>query len=178
MWLHPIIDFSLPPQHVYEHISAFELLEGQVPAKIDQQVVLIVPWQYEEAGVNIPGADNFPLPKATRFWRGTTKGTTQSGGESHAYMLHHFLHQHIIIPIPDFLMILIAALLGKSLGSSHLYKSASRKQILLLSGGSLVVVVITWQLYITCQVLVPYFLPLLTFWSYIDYALRSSISES
>jgi hypothetical protein len=71
---------------------------GRVPAKIEQQSVLIVPWQYEESGVEVPGADNFPLPMATRMWRGTTEGTTQPGGESHAYMLHHWLEHHLVTP--------------------------------------------------------------------------------
>jgi hypothetical protein len=31
MWLHPIIDFSLPPEHVYESISAFQLQAGCPP---------------------------------------------------------------------------------------------------------------------------------------------------
>jgi hypothetical protein len=38
-----------------------------------------------------------------------------TGGESLAYTIHHLLNQRLVVPIPDVWMILIAALLGKSL---------------------------------------------------------------
>jgi hypothetical protein len=178
MWLHPIIDFSLPPEHVYESISAFQLLAGQVPAKIEQQSVLIVPWQYEESGVEVPGADNFPLPMATRMWRGTTEGTTQPGGESHAYMLHHFLERHRVTPIPSSWMILVAVIMGKATALSLQSAAQRHKRIVTLVVGNIIGMGVAWQVYITFQVLIPYFLPLIVFWSYVYFALATAKTKA
>jgi CHASE2 domain/CHAT domain len=184
MWLHPIIDFSIPPAQAYDSIPAWELLEGGTdPLRRSQlqqlrhQVVLIIPGGYESAGVE-EKKDNYNLPAAVRHWRfwQSPPGSLEqiTGGEVHAYMLYQFLNQRLVVPIPDLWMIGMAALLGK--GTVLVFQERLRrhrtKWSILLASTTAVYGVVSLQLYISAAVLLPWFLPSLTFWTYVLPELR------
>ncbi len=171
MWLHPIIDFSIPPNQVYHTIPAWELLESQaIPNHLQQQVVIISPG-YSEAGVSKEGEDNFELPAAVAYWRGQENSANKlfTGGEYHAYMVHHLLTQRLVVPIPDLWIIGIAILLGKAM-----YLWRQRKQhhrslgLIAVSIITSVYGLVSLQLYISSTaVLLPWFLPSVTLWIYV-----------
>ena len=72
MWMHPIIDFSIPPQQVYQPIAAWEILENPaIISNLQQKIVIIAPGGYDEAGISKDGEDNFVrnLPLAVSYWR-------------------------------------------------------------------------------------------------------------
>ncbi|NEO99748.1 MAG: CHASE2 domain-containing protein [Symploca sp. SIO2E9] len=179
-WLHPIIDFSIPPNRVYEGISACKLLgscqgKGTIPENFEQELVLIVPGGYPEAGLEAEGEDNYAIPLAVAFWRGKegwgeflAGKRTFTGGETHAYMIHHLLTQRLVVPIPDVWMILLAALLGKGVALVFLDNPRQQKQLLMWLGGA--IAVYGWiglQVYISAEVLLPVVLPSVVLWNYV-----------
>jgi CHASE2 domain len=175
MWLHPIIDFSIPPQQVYQTIPAWKLLDS--PPKFHQQIVIVAPGGYEEAGTGKDNEDNFDLPAAMGYWRNqdnpdNTRGVL-TGGEVHAYMTHHYLNNRMVVPIPDLWAIVLAILLGKLtsvfLSRKYITKNPEQKRqlVILLSVGSTVYTVISLQLYVSsAAILLPWLLPT-TIWLYI-----------
>lgn len=191
MWLHPIIDFSIPPNQVYQRLPAWQLLEKSADSlKLDpnqQPVVMIAAGGYGEAGASKPGEDNFPVPSAVRFWRSQENPPDERGmfpgGEAHAYMIHHLLNQRLVVPIPDLWLIGVAAFLGKGVvlilekekgerkkgKGKHLlflFPSGSGKWVL-LSGATAIYGLASLQLYISASVLLPVLMPVATFWTYI-----------
>jgi hypothetical protein len=197
MWLQPILDFSIPPEQVYQSIPAWKLLETSSTFLQQQQqpVVLIAPGQYGEAGISGRGEDNFPLPPAVKYWRTLKNPSDLSrwypsdlsrwfpGGGAHAYMIHHFLNQRIVTPIPDLWLVLIAALLGKgivvSLEKDNEEKTKKEKRVLallsntqgkcllLLTSGTVIYGLVSLQLYISAAVVLPVVLPTATLWSFV-----------
>jgi hypothetical protein len=179
-WFHPIIDFSIPPERAYQSISACELLktcEGKanVPENLDRYAVIIAPGGYEEAGLTGQGGDNYTMPLGVAFWRGWSNGKF-SGGEAHAYMLHHLLTRRLVVPVPDFWMILLAALLGKGMtlilreNPTHQQRLVMRSRLFMA-----VYVIVCLQIYISVAVLIPWFLPSVVFWNSIHLALRKKL---
>lgn len=176
-WLHPIIDFSIPPDSAYDRLSACKLLgdcqgKGTVPDSFKNEVVLIIPGGYKGAGLDGKNEDNYAIPLAVGFWRGWEEEKFP-GGEAHAYMLHHLLTQRLVVPIPDLWMILLAAFLGK--GMILILQNNPKKQLKLVifSGGfTAIYVIVSLQLYISVAVLLPWFLPTILFWNYIRLTLR------
>lgn len=177
MWMHPIVDFSLPPQQIYQTISAWQLLENPgIVSNLSQQIVIIVPGGYEDAGINFNGEDNLHgtnLPLAVKYWRQQQNTLNHNrvltGGEYHAYMVHHLLTQRLVIPIPDIWLIGIAMILGKSLylWQSH-QKHNLRKLLAMITITTGFYGILSLQLYVTSSaVLFPWFLPLATLWFYI-----------
>jgi CHASE2 domain-containing sensor protein len=166
-WLHPIIDYSFPPTQVYETISAQDLLTGQVPPYIDEQVIIIAPGGHPEAGLNCQGKDNFSLPLAVKFWGRDTDRIT--GGEIHAYMVHHILRQRFVVAIPDVWMIGLAAIFGKG---TLLFLGENLHQrkywIRVLKGATVVYILVGLQIYMSPGILIPYFFPLVVFWTYVS----------
>ncbi|BAZ42616.1 putative Chase2 sensor protein [Calothrix sp. NIES-4101] len=180
MWLHPIVDFSIPPKQVYQTIPAWKLLAS--PPKLQQQIVIVAPGGYEEAGTGQNNEDNFELPAAMGYWRNqenpdNTRGVL-TGGEFHAYMTHHYLNHRIVVPIPDVWMIALAILLGKIIAeylSNH--PEQKGKLVILLSVGSSAYTLISLQLYISSvAILVPWLLPTITLWLYILHLILKSQS--
>jgi len=102
-WLHPIVDFSIPPDRIYQTIPAWQLLQ-ESPKIPDSQIILISA-NYSEAGVFKQGEDSFAQPSAIRYWLQQSATTKQresyTGGEVQAYAVHHFLRDRYVIPIPD-----------------------------------------------------------------------------
>jgi hypothetical protein len=191
-WLHPIIDFSIPSEQVYQRLPAWQLLAKPANSlKLDryqQPVVIIAPGGYGEAGVGAEGEDNFPVPAAVGYWRSQENPPDRRqvfpGGEVHAYMIHHFLNQRFVVPIPDLWLVGIAALLGKGTalaleqakGESKkgkgklvgfLLPSTRGKWLLVMAGGTAIYGLASLQLYTTAAVLLPYVIPAATFWTYV-----------
>ncbi|WOD39782.1 CHASE2 domain-containing protein [Nodosilinea sp. E11] len=173
-WLQPLIDFSMPPSQVYRTVPAWQLLDDPdaalLPlASLDQTLVMIVPGYYDAAGIGREGDDNFPQPPAIGYWRDRTgqRLLDFTGGETHAYITHHLIHNRLVIPIPDLWVILAAAALGKALtlyGDQH-----SPRRLTLtawLATATMSYGVLALQIYITAAVLLPWLLPSLTLWLY------------
>ncbi|MBD2604810.1 CHASE2 domain-containing protein [Scytonema hofmannii FACHB-248] len=188
MWLHPIVDFSVPPNQVYRTIPAWQLLENsnKNPAisNLENQIVIIAPGGYGEAGMSKDGEDNFNLPPAIELWRRLenpeNSNEVLTGGEIHAYKVHHLLNNRMVVPIPDLWMILIAILLGKTLYFIIQINPHIKLQILLVSGALTVVYgVVSLQIYLSSiAVILPWFLPSLTIWLYVMPAfLRKKVDE-
>ncbi|MGB3534252.1 MAG: CHASE2 domain-containing protein [Microcoleaceae cyanobacterium] len=166
-WLHPLIDLSIPPNRVYETISAQNILSGNIPRNIENQVVIIAPGGYIEAGIDCLGGDNFALPRAISFWKGASQSWF-TGGEYHAYIVHNLLTKRLVVPIPDFWMILCAAVVGKCtliILEENTYRQNQLK--LVLGGATLVYILVCLQIYISLSVLIPCFFPIVVFWSYL-----------
>ncbi|MGF1499995.1 MAG: CHASE2 domain-containing protein [Elainellaceae cyanobacterium] len=177
MWLHPVIDFSIPPNQIYQRLPAWELLAmAETQAGVDtlpslaQQVVMIVPGGYRDAGVHADNQDNLPIPAAVAYWRrqATPRDNRPilTGGEVHAYQLHHYLHQRFVVPVPDLWLVGLAALVGKALvllwpqGRSPLPWLVLATSIGLYTWMSL-------QVYVSAAILLPVVLPVGTVCLYI-----------
>ncbi|MBD2179335.1 CHASE2 domain-containing protein [Pseudanabaena sp. FACHB-1998] len=128
-WLHPIVDFSIPPDRIYQTIPAWQLLENK-PQIPDSQIVLISA-NYSEAGVFKQGEDSFMQPTAIYYWLQqsplTRQRETYTGGEVQAYAIHHFLRDHYVVPIPDSWMMLLFLAGGAILVGS--WQPQSRRQV-------------------------------------------------
>ena len=184
-WLRPIIDFSIPPDVVYDRLPAWQLVTE--PKKLtnnsfDRQITIIAPGGYPQAGVN-PGEDNFSVPLAVAYWRtrfdlpsGHSHNFT--GSEINAYMIHHLLTQRLVVPIPELWAIAVAALLGKGftlLLPKHYYPS--RQWAMSLASVTAIFGLVGLQLYLTAGVLLPWLLPSATFLLYVWSSLRSKSHE-
>ncbi len=185
VWLRPIIDFSIPPDVVYERLSAWQLLtdnEALTNYTFDQQIIIIAPGGYPQAGVT-PGADNFPVPLAVAYWRerlGLASGSSHNftGSEANAYMIHHLLTQRLVVPIPALWAIAVAALLGK--GFTLLLRKQYRQRQLWavgITGITAISGLVGLQLYLSAGILLPWLLPSATFLVYIWSFLRSKSYE-
>jgi CHASE2 domain-containing sensor protein len=164
MWLQPIIDFSIPPEQIYQHLPAWELLKSEVNSPqlqhLPQQIVLIVPGGYSEAGVIRDGEDNFPIPPAVKYWlnqRHHNQRRYFTGGEAHAYMIHHLLHQRLVVPIPDLWIIGLVILLGKTANICLLHREKLVGVLLVVGLG--IYGLISLQAYLSLAVLLPWVLP-------------------
>ncbi|NEQ99388.1 MAG: CHASE2 domain-containing protein, partial [Cyanothece sp. SIO2G6] len=136
-WFAQLLDFSIPPDAVYDRIPAWALLDNTIIKQLpdlSDRTVMIVPGGYGDAGIDKAIgkiSDNVPLPSATNYWYSqfptvsslvrdpATGEPLYSGtrmilpkGETHAYMFHHFLTQRRVIHVPDSWLVAIAALLG------------------------------------------------------------------
>ncbi len=169
-WLQPLLDFSLPPDMVYETIAAWELLESGESALGElkrrdwsEAIAIIAPGGYYEAGIDRDGGDNLPSPAAIRYWRRQRGQAAMgfTGGEAHAYMTHHFLTNHLVIPIPDSWWLLGMALILKG-GTIYAQEGlAWRGRRWLWSGLGAIAAygLFSLQLYITAGVLLPWLFP-------------------
>ncbi|MDJ0734322.1 MAG: CHASE2 domain-containing protein [Nostocaceae cyanobacterium] len=167
--LQPLVDFSIPPAQVYTKIPAWKLIENpninEFPL-LSQQVVLIAVSSDERLGIAPGLPDRLPSPFATHYW---TQQNWLTGGESLAYMTHHFLTRRMVIPIPDFWMIGMAAILGKI--TVYLLQKKSKLSHVKIIIGSLGAVIlygiVGLQLYISAAVLLPWLLPSAVFLAYV-----------
>ena len=171
--LRSILDFSIPPEQIYDWVPAWEFLQYDTtnPAlqkRRQHQVAIIAAGGYADA------QDNFPVPPAVGYWRKRPHHQIDypndlPGGELHAYMLHHFLSQHQILRLPDLWFIGIAILLGKgtALRLPKQKQQQRHKWAIALTGATAFYSLAGLQLYISAAVLLPWFLPTITFWAYI-----------
>ncbi|MDF5718984.1 MAG: CHASE2 domain-containing protein [Rhizonema sp. PD37] len=177
MWLHPIVDFSIPPNQVYNSIPAWKLLAGGLRQKsafpyLQQQVVIVAAGGYGEAGISQDKEDNFEPPAAIAYWRSQENPVNPSqvttGGQYHAYMVHHILNQRLVVPIPDLWMIVFAMLLGKAIYLLQQEKSRRFSGLILMSLITTIYGLISLQIYISSTaLLLPWFLPSATLCIYI-----------
>jgi hypothetical protein len=187
-WLQPLLDFSIPPEQVYQTVSAWDLLQS--PQQVMQNlgltslaegVVLVAPGGYDEAGFTEPGEDNFAVPLAIAYWRrqAANPGNTLTGGEAHAYMAHHLLAPRLVVPLPDLWLVLLAAVAGKGL---WLWGRVQPPQLRRrwqwgLAGGVLGYGLLSLQAYISAAILLPWLLPSLTIAGYVLPLLRNDRYE-
>ncbi|MBD2021369.1 CHASE2 domain-containing protein, partial [Leptolyngbya sp. FACHB-36] len=176
--LYPILDFSLPPPQVYTSLAAWDFLERPLDdptlKNLHQQIVIVAAGGYDQAD------DNFSLPLAVGYWRSrlneSNPSQTFTGGEAHAYAVHHLRSQHLIWAVPDLWMVLIAAVLGKAAALLLLNQSYSqrRRSIVLFAAGTIVYGWIVLQVFITLLLQIPWFLPAALIWSYVLPTFRRS----
>ena len=128
---------------------------------MSKQVVLIAVGSDERIGIAPGQPDRSPAPSAMSYW---TQQPWFTGGESLAYMTHHFLSRHMII-------------LGKM--AFLVFKRQSRLspklclQILTSAlGAAIVYGIVVAQVYISAGVLLPWFLPSSVFLAYVISATR------
>ena len=170
-WLHPLIDFSLPPTQAYDTLSAYYLLNrslSQLSRQFDweNQIVIIASGGYSEAGTGKNKDYSEPSP-ATRYWYQQQNQQTDkfTGGQTNAYAVHHFLKQHYIVPLPDSWVVGLSLITSAGIvfffSRSSLTLSQKRYLLLLIS---LSASLATLQLYISAQLLVPWLLPSATLW--------------
>jgi hypothetical protein len=165
LWLQPILDFSIPPNAVFETTSAGELVKKNAQLKLNNlpnQVVLIASGGYTTTTtLNSQGSDTYEHPKAISYWNSIGFGFATvprfTGAESIAYAIHHQLNRRLLVPVPDLWMIVIAAILGGSLRSSPRF----RQYRWLWLGGLGVYGIGSLQLYIIVGIVVPFLLPML-----------------
>ena len=174
-WFRPINDFSLPPNLVYNSLPAWQVLDRQdsLQEQFKQQVVMIAPGGYQEAGVT-PGSSNFSLPWAVKYWRERIGSLNHNftGSEILAYSIYQLLNQRLVIPIPEPLVIALAGLIAKII-TLHLTKSDLRK-ILGLASSNFAYSLIGWQIYLSAGILIPIFLPSAVFWIHILPSLKQT----
>lgn len=113
-WLRPIQDFSIPPDRIYQSISATEL--GKIDRSVLANQVVMIVANYKEAGLNDETIDyTTDIPLAIRWGTPLDKPSSErfTGGERLAYATHHFMTRHFVIPIPDLWGVLIAGAIAK-----------------------------------------------------------------
>ncbi|NES22895.1 MAG: CHASE2 domain-containing protein, partial [Symploca sp. SIO3E6] len=173
--LRSIIDFSLPPRQAYQRIPAWEFLSQPLPnpelqQQLQEQVVIIAAGGYEDA------EDSFSLPLAVGYWCDVYRRESQTvcprnftGGEAHAYMIHHLLSQHRLVLIPDFWLIVLAALIGKGTTLVLWEQPVKQRQqsITWLAFLTAAWGLVGLQVYLAALVAIPWFLPSVIFWTYI-----------
>ncbi|MGB3638534.1 MAG: CHASE2 domain-containing protein [Rivularia sp. (in: cyanobacteria)] len=188
MWFHPVIDYSIPKQRIYQRISACELLitceissnKQTILNNFNRKLVIIAPGVYNDMyEYKKQAEDNRGLPLAIAYWRNQDGwkdffdgNNTFTGGEIHAFMIHHFINGDLVIPIPDFGMILLVSILGKFVCIKISKNPESRQSLSKYFPGLILTyflfsLIISLQIYITVRVLIPWFLPSIALWNYI-----------
>ncbi|HEY9661782.1 MAG TPA: CHASE2 domain-containing protein, partial [Allocoleopsis sp.] len=168
VWLDPLIDYSIPPDRIYDRIAAWRVIEHSVDAaRLNNQVVLIGGGEYIDGEMD----DQYPLPAAIRYWRdrlpednnaarfpaGKVVNTPTylpklTGAEIHAYIVHHLLTQRLVIPIPDLWLLGLAAIIGKT--TTSIQRTRQQKKLLFsLMGLTAGYGLISLQLYISASIL-------------------------
>jgi CHASE2 domain/CHAT domain len=185
LWFNPILDYSIPPDRVYQRIAAWRILEKplQLP-ELPNQIVLIGAGEYPDPNAAVGGAlDIHPVPAAVSYWRsrlsekngaaGFPNGNSDNrpahlpvltGTEIHAYIIHHLLSQRIVTPIPDVCMVVVAALLAKwMLLALHRTPQWTRQHRSYLQygfiGGAIGYGWFSLQSYLSIGIVFPWFLP-------------------
>ena len=171
MWFHPILDFSIPPEQIYTTLPAWCLVETNTnstcqPLKnLQQSIVIIAAGGYEEAD------DNFPLPLALYLAQPKPRPYL-TGGEAHAYMVHHFLNRQIVIPIPDILAMLLMAIVAQGI-ILNIRPSQQQKWIQILLAANIIYIIVSLQLYLSLKLLIPLTFPSVLLWTYISTSIGS-----
>ncbi|NJR50280.1 MAG: CHASE2 domain-containing protein [Leptolyngbyaceae cyanobacterium CSU_1_3] len=177
-WLHPILDFSLPPTQAYQQVSAHQFLEASFKPTLQSgglpPIVLIAPGGYSEAGINQPGEDNYAVPLAIAdCWQAVDCANERwfTGAEFHAYAIHHLLNQRWLIPIPDVWMLGVAIVLAKGIVLVLKLKRHNSVSVVWFILGTALYGLVGLQLYVVGVVL-PWLLPSVLFWVLIQPVVR------
>jgi CHASE2 domain/CHAT domain len=170
--LQSAIDFSIPPDRLYQKISASDLRDPQKFPDLSQQIVLIGAGcddrlKYDDTK---PKPDCEAAPLTFNYWKDGEK--TITGAELLAYMTYQFNARHAIFLIPDAWMLLAtlplgllsrwgwARLDGRSGGISPRRELTGWFTVTLFYG------LISLQVYVSIGVLLPWLLPTLAYLSY------------
>ncbi|KAM3100111.1 CHASE2 domain-containing protein [Phormidesmis sp. 146-12] len=162
-WGQPVLDFSIPPDRIYQSIPAWQLFDPEKAALIkdlSQQIVIIAPGGYGEAGIDLANnrfTDTFDVPAAIAHYRDAPSYFT--GGEALSYMVHHFLSQRLVIPIPDLWMVIVAAIAAKGLSLS-----SWKRKYYILAASTAIYSSLSLQLFISAAIVLPILLPSAIAW--------------
>jgi hypothetical protein len=127
-----VMDFSIPPNRVYEWTAAKDLLtlDPAIQEKIQEQIVIIAAGgDYREA------EDTFPVRLALHHWCDPPQKTAYcafdlgnsgqenpfnsrqfTGGEVHAYMAYHWLYpERQVVQVHNFWAMAVAIVVGKAI---------------------------------------------------------------
>ncbi len=178
-WLHPILDFSIPPTQAYQRVSARQFLDASFKPTLRSgglpPIVLIAPGGYSEAGINQIGEDNYTVPLAIAYWRRQQSTIDNepwfTGAEFHAYAIHHLLNQRWLTPIPDLWMLGVAIVFAKgTVLVLKLKRRNSVRSVWFILGTALYGLVgLQWYI---AGVVLPWFLPSVLFWVSIQPVVR------
>lgn len=208
VWLEPIVDFSIPPDRVYDRIAAWRLLGKnpvQLPA-LPSQIILIGAGEYSDSGGMVGETlDLYPTPAALHYWQtqrpknnnaaSFPNGTTENmpaylpkltGAELHAYTVHHLLNRHLVIPIPDLWCVGLAVAIGKVLSlrwqrtflRGHWSRKHRHQLIIGLSFSTIVYGGLGLQSFISGAILLPWTFPIGVIWIYSIPAFRRTLNDS
>ncbi len=165
----PIIDFSIPSDRVYVRSSAMKAVGFSSPNDSPEPIVILAAGDYSDAGTTPNDKDKFSAPGAWNYWQmaqGQPTAAKITGAEIHAYMIHHALKQRHVTPVPDLLLVGLAAIVGSGLQARRRF-TASKPQLpwnifltAAIYGG------ISLQAFISAGVLLPWLWPSLTLWLY------------
>ena len=164
-WLHPITDFSIPPQQVYESIPAWQVIERSETLDLSAwQTVMIASGGYEEAGLQSE-KDSFLAPLAIQRWyrKDGNPHRLMTGGEHHAYLFHHIQARRFVVPIPDIWMVVLAAVVSKGLILFLPNKLPHRVYWLWCGSGAIAYGIFSLELYLSpIALLLPIAFPVIT----------------
>ena len=172
-WFHPILDFSIPLEHVFVRLSAQDLLSRDITTLRNQydwqnQVVLIGASDYYRATPE-RWLDYVPNPPAIQFWRDRVQDRSNhfTGVEGHAYTIHHFLNQHRVTPVPTLWMVIT----GMGVGAVSAWFLQRRKDLQQYRLAGLVMFTAGYGLFgvVThgvASVVLPWLLPTAAVWVY------------
>jgi hypothetical protein len=181
-WFQSIIDYSIPPEFIYEVIPSEQLLNGSI--KIDTSktnIFLVAPGGYLEAGIEDKGADSYHIPLAIRFrLLGELKNNSGveyfrenrgfTGGEVHAYMANQLLNKSLVKRLPDWILVelvIIFAILfvfikAPSRQRTNGQNRLSSKMILFLL--NLAYMILCLDSYCRSGLFLPYLYPSISIW--------------
>jgi hypothetical protein len=169
-WFYPTIDFSIPPDRVYQKITAKELLamSGDRQASLPP-VAIIAAGDYGNVGLPTGSQDGHPIPDAFQYWIDENRLEIY-GGEIHAFMMEHVQNQRQLYWIPDIFAIALAVIIGtilKQIFANDRQRLSRRKIVAIGSAIAVLYVAISLQVYIWWQLAIPIVLPAIALSSYI-----------
>ncbi|NEQ47498.1 MAG: CHASE2 domain-containing protein [Leptolyngbya sp. SIOISBB] len=174
--LRPILDFSLPPDRVFQRVSAYELLDGtldeaEAEAIANASVVLVGSLLHTEDRVDQRWQELTTTPGTIAYWRrwGRDIGYEPifGGVESLAYEVHHHLRSHLVTPVPTAWLVALFALAAPSLSLYGLSRLSSRQQVFYtLVGISVGFGIVSLQTAVSMGLLMPWLLPGAVIWIY------------
>jgi CHASE2 domain/CHAT domain len=167
--LQAAIDFSIPPDRIYQKISAADLEDPQKFPDLSQQIVLIGAGCDERLKLS-QASDCEPAPPVLSLIKGKPEMFT--GVELLAYMTHHFGTDRYLLLVPDAWILLATLPLGllsrkgwarldaRSGGISRRREVTGWFTVTLFYG------LVSLQVYVSIGVLLPWLLPTLAYLSY------------
>lgn len=165
----PIIDFSIPSNRVYVTSSAMKAVEFSSPRDSSEPIIILAAGDYNDAGTSANDKDKFPAPGAWNYWRmaqGQTSASKITGAEIHAYMIHHALTRRHVTPVPDLLVVGLAAIVGSGLQARRRFQGTQKVMTWNIFLTAAIYGGISLQAFISAGVLLPWLLPSLTLWLY------------
>ena len=70
-WLSPVIDYSIPPNQIYDRIPAWTVLDPVYQnqfSSLSQQIVIIGAGTYDQSGLIAGQGDSIAMPRAVKYW--------------------------------------------------------------------------------------------------------------